>query len=129
MSYHIFFIKNHMADPVNICQDANRFFKTAFYGGVCAVFLLAFACGQDKPADKLQDGGDHAAENPQEAEGVLHLTTGQMKAVGITLGKAERKNLRAVVRAGGSLEVPPRPSPRRPSDCLSFQSTTGAGSA
>lgn len=80
--------------------------------GLCAAFaalLFLPACGEHKPGDGHNHGGEEAAsEHHEEAEGTLELTAEQMKAVGIELGKIEQKNLRSVVRASGSLEVPPQ---------------------
>jgi membrane fusion protein, heavy metal efflux system len=46
-------------------------------------------------------------ENEEHSE-AIELTEGQMKAVGIEIGKVELKNLSSVIKASGQLEVPPQ---------------------
>lgn len=59
-----------------------------------------------------EQAGKETAESkeavPAEKSGDLELSTAQMKAVGITIGLMEKKNLDAVVKANGQLAVPPQ---------------------
>jgi cobalt-zinc-cadmium efflux system membrane fusion protein len=65
--------------------------------------LLITACSQTKK-DNTQDT---KSETAKPVDGIP-LTESQMKAVGITLGTIEEKNLKAIVKANGQLEVPPQ---------------------
>lgn len=76
--------------------------------GMAAIALLSgMACSGHAHDDHGHEENAADAHAP-ETEGALSLTAEQMKAVGITLGKMEHKNLHAVVLASGSLEVPPQ---------------------
>lgn len=71
--------------------------------------MLFPACEQHPSGDGHHHESEELENGHHEAdEDLLELTAEQMKTVGIILGKVERKNLRAVVRASGSLEVPPQ---------------------
>jgi membrane fusion protein, heavy metal efflux system len=76
-----------------------------------AVLLLSFAlfsCG-DKQAENAESGSEAAeGAEAEEESGVIELSQAQMNAVGITIGKIEKKNLSSVVKASGQLEVPPQ---------------------
>lgn len=54
--------------------------------------------------------GENKTEAPTEEarEGGLELTSDQMKTVGIEIGSIEERNLDAVIKANGQLEVPPQ---------------------
>jgi len=66
---------------------------------LCAPLLIA-ACQSSAPPEQ--------EEKEQSHEDGIELSSVQMKAVGITLGKIELKNLKSVVKANGQLEVPPQ---------------------
>ncbi|GAB2653822.1 efflux RND transporter periplasmic adaptor subunit [Flavihumibacter cheonanensis] len=59
----------------------------------------------DSTAANKKKISDKAEEEHSEA---IELTTEQMKAVGIEIGKVELKNLSSVIKASGQLEVPPQ---------------------
>lgn len=48
------------------------------------------------------------AASKKDSSGIIELTPEQMRAIGITVGVIERKNLNAVVKANGQLAVPPQ---------------------
>ncbi|MGV8878577.1 MAG: efflux RND transporter periplasmic adaptor subunit [Sphingobacteriaceae bacterium] len=66
--------------------------------------MILMACQGEKKADHAAEAGHEEHEEAAE----LALTTAQMKAVGITIGPLEQKNLNAVVKANGQLAVPPQ---------------------
>jgi cobalt-zinc-cadmium efflux system membrane fusion protein len=49
-----------------------------------------------------------AAEKADQGNGLIELTSQQIKAVSIEIGNIEQKNLNAVVKASGQLAVPPQ---------------------
>ena len=59
--------------------------------------------GKENPSGKAAEG----KKEEEPAEG-LELSNAQMQAVGIVIGNIEQKNLSAVVKASGTLEVPPQ---------------------
>lgn len=75
------------------------------------IFLLCFvlfSCGDKKvETEKSSEGSAEEAEHEHES-GLIELNAAQMNAVGITVGKIEKKNLSSVVKASGQLEVPPQ---------------------
>lgn len=66
--------------------------------------MILMACQGNQKADNTVETGHEEHEEAAE----LALTAAQMKAVGITIGPLERKNLNAVVKANGQLAVPPQ---------------------
>lgn len=69
-----------------------------------AVFV--FSCGKKQSAeseDKTEQPEEHHQETPQT---IASLTEEQMKAVGITLGSVEMKELTSTIKANGQLRVP-----------------------
>ncbi|MBD8082838.1 efflux RND transporter periplasmic adaptor subunit [Chryseobacterium caseinilyticum] len=72
-------------------------------------FLFLISCGKkDTPAEsesevKTEQTEEHGEEAPKTIAG---LTEEQMKAVGITLGKIEMKELTSTIKANGALRVP-----------------------
>ncbi len=68
---------------------------------------LIISCSGDKAEKEAADEGAKK-ESVEEEENPLQLTNAQMKAVGITLGELEQKNLTSVVKASGQLAVPPQ---------------------
>ncbi|MBK0379227.1 efflux RND transporter periplasmic adaptor subunit [Mucilaginibacter segetis] len=70
--------------------------------------LILSACSD--PSDKSsneKDATEEKGKTEEDPEGI-RLTQGQLDAVGIKLGTLEEKNLKAVVKASGQLEVPPQ---------------------
>ena len=67
--------------------------------------FFLFSCG-DKTGETEKSNEENVES--EEGSGVIELTEAQMNAVGITIGKIEKKNLRSVVKASGQLEVPPQ---------------------
>lgn len=61
------------------------------------------ACSSDKPTEAKTE-----KETVEEEATALELTSNQMKTVGIEIGTIENRNLDAVVKANGQLEVPPQ---------------------
>jgi cobalt-zinc-cadmium efflux system membrane fusion protein len=68
------------------------------------ITILLAACTNHKPSEANES---QKAESEEKA-GELELTSAQMKAVGITVGTIEKRNLDAVVKANGQLAVPPQ---------------------
>ena len=72
-------------------------------------FLFLVGCGKkDAPKEseseiKTEQTEEHGDEAPQT---IASLTEEQMKAVGITLGKIEMKELTSTIKANGALRVP-----------------------
>lgn len=85
--------------PINIKQGLNAILILLIMG----TMLAACTNGKEKQLEKTAES--HAGEEPTEG---LELSDAQMQAVGIVIGNIERKNLSAVVKASGSLEVPPQ---------------------
>jgi RND family efflux transporter MFP subunit len=78
---------------------------------IYTVFALVFlvSCGKKKASTeseseiKTEQTEEHGEEAPQT---IASLTEEQMKAVGITLGKIEMKELTSTIKANGALRVP-----------------------
>ncbi len=78
------------------------------FSAALLLFFALFSCG-DKQAENAESASKSAEHAEAEEEsGVIELSQAQMNAVGITIGKIEKKNLSSVVRASGQLEVPPQ---------------------
>ena len=77
------------------------------------VFLISFgnifllSCGS---SSEKEDKKESVNEKTSEEKGndIIELSEEQLKAVGITIGSLEQKNLNAVVKASGQLAVPPQ---------------------
>lgn len=70
-----------------------------------AVFM--FSCGKKESAETAEEKTKQPEEQHQEAlQTIASLTEEQMKAVGITLGSIEMKELTATIKANGQLRVP-----------------------
>lgn len=74
-------------------------------------FVLIFLVGCEKKAASTEVEGEvkteQAEEHGEEAlQTIASLTEEQMKAVGITLGKIEMKELTSTIKANGALRVP-----------------------
>lgn len=74
---------------------------------VFTLLILLNGCG----ADPRENDGQNHEESPQAGhkegeETVTSLTEAQIKAVGITFGNMEQKDLTAVIKANGILRVP-----------------------
>ena len=92
----------------------SNIFKMLITIAVAISFVLVFACNNE--GNQLSDGDNHlenthenANEKHDHAEGestIVRLSQDQMRAVGITLGEIENKNLTATIRANGVLRVP-----------------------
>lgn len=65
-----------------------------------AMLFLISCTGNNTPTEMKDEEEEHSD--------ALSLTEKQMRAVGISLGKIEFKNLKSVVKANGRLEVPPQ---------------------
>ncbi|OXA90006.1 efflux RND transporter periplasmic adaptor subunit [Flavobacterium hercynium] len=78
---------------------------------VALSLLTLIGCGQknnegdtkEVASEKTEAGKE---EHGEETSSIAELTQDQMKAVGITLGTIENKNLTAVIKANGALRVP-----------------------
>jgi len=68
----------------------------------CATGLLLAACGSSKEAETAEEAGHGAHENTSTAS----LSAEQLRAIGITLGSVEKKQLTASLKANGILNVP-----------------------
>lgn len=91
--------------------------KTIFILGISICTLSFFACNRGHEEGGGHDHGENAqqgesAEENHEGESsaIVSLTPEQIKAVEITLGDIENKNLTAVIKVNGSLRVPNRNS-------------------
>jgi len=70
-----------------------------------AVFI--FSCGKKQSEEKSEEKTEQPEEQLQESpQTTASLTADQMKAVGITLGSIEMKELTATIKANGQLRVP-----------------------
>lgn len=70
---------------------------------ITGTMITACNNGKGNPLKKEVE----AHEKEEHTEG-LELSDAQIKAVGIVIGNIERKNLSSVIKASGSLEVPPQ---------------------
>lgn len=75
---------------------------------ICMLTFVCYACNEK--SQEQNDHGDHeseaAAQGHAEEHDEVSLSTEQFRTVGITLGRAEYKNLGASVKVNGKLEVP-----------------------
>lgn len=70
-----------------------------------AVFM--FSCSKKESAENAEEKTEQPEEQHQEApQTIASLTQEQIKAVGITLGSIEMKELTATIKANGQLRVP-----------------------
>ncbi len=84
--------------------------KSIAFALLLNVLLLISSCGnkdnhsqnEEKPKEATNSGESHEEEMPT----IATLTQEQIKAVGIQLGKLERKELTATIKANGMLRVP-----------------------
>lgn len=67
------------------------------------LLLIISACNNEKEATEEQ-----AEHHDEESSSIIELTQEQINAVGIEIDTLEEKNLSAVVKASGKLEVPPQ---------------------
>lgn len=85
--------------PINIKQGLSAILVLLIIG----TMITACTNGKENQSEKTAES--HAEEEPAEG---LELSNAQMQAVGIVIGNIEHKNLSAVVKASGTLEVPPQ---------------------
>lgn len=86
--------------PINIKQGLSIILVMLFIGTMMTACKNGKAIQSEKPTESH-------AEKKEPAEG-LELSKAQMQAVSIQIGNIEHKNLSAVVKASGKLEVPPQ---------------------
>ncbi|PYF74638.1 efflux RND transporter periplasmic adaptor subunit [Pedobacter nutrimenti] len=86
--------------PINIKQGLSIILVMLFIGTMMTACKNGKAIPSEKPTESH-------AEKEEPAEG-LELSKAQMQAVSIQIGNIEHKNLSAVVKASGKLEVPPQ---------------------
>lgn len=80
-------------------------FKIKYLAAITMLSLgLIMGCTNNKPSETKTA----APTEETSAKDGLELTLAQMKTVGIEIGKIEERNLDAVVKANGQLEVPPQ---------------------
>lgn len=67
-----------------------------------SVAILVIACGKKSP--------DTGKNQPEETlnETIVNVTAEQEKTAGIKLGKAENRSLSGIIRANGTIDVPPQ---------------------
>lgn len=65
------------------------------------------SCGNSK-TKQVTEETETKADTAQKEEGIVEVTSEQMKAVGIEMGVVEQQNLTSVVKASGQLTVPPQ---------------------
>lgn len=76
---------------------------------IAFVFVFLVSCGKKDASTeseseiKIEQTEEHSDESPQT---IASLTEEQMKAVGITLGTIEMKELTSTIKANGALRVP-----------------------
>lgn len=68
-----------------------------------AAAMLVVSCGNKPDANKATEAHDH-----EEEAGVVELTAGQFKTVGIAYGKPENRQISGAVKVNGLLDVPPQ---------------------
>lgn len=85
--------------PINIKKGLSAILVLLIIG----TMITACTNGKENQSEKTAES--HAEEEPAEG---LELSNAQMQAVGIVIGNIEQKNLSAVVKASGTLEVPPQ---------------------
>ncbi len=86
-------------------------YKTAYIVFSILVSSILFAsCGNSATTKEEPKTAEAAKDKEGEEEhaGVVEISEEQLKAVGITIGNLEQKNLNAVVKASGQLAVPPQ---------------------
>lgn len=72
-----------------------------------SISLFIISCGKKEAApEKKTETTEKNKEHKEEAPTIAALTEEQMKAVGVTLGNIEMKELTATVKANGLLRVP-----------------------
>ncbi|GAA0564084.1 efflux RND transporter periplasmic adaptor subunit [Chitinophaga japonensis] len=85
-------------------------YKTVYFS-FCFLLssLLLYSCGgsTDKKEVKTEVAANEK-EGQEEHTDVVEISEQQLKAVGITIGNLEQKNLNAVVKASGQLAAPPQ---------------------
>ncbi|OQP60201.1 efflux transporter periplasmic adaptor subunit [Niastella vici] len=84
-------------------------YKTAIVTGVFLLNSFLFlSCGSSSGKKEVKAEVVAKEREEKEPEGIVELSEEQLKAVGITVGPLEQKNLNAVVKASGQLAVPPQ---------------------
>ncbi|MBS0424082.1 MAG: efflux RND transporter periplasmic adaptor subunit [Proteobacteria bacterium] len=77
------------------------------------VFLISFgnifllSCGSSSEKEEKKESVNEKTSE-EKGNDIIELSEEQLKAVGITIGSLEQKNLNAVVKASGQLAVPPQ---------------------
>ncbi|MBS1576791.1 MAG: efflux RND transporter periplasmic adaptor subunit [Bacteroidetes bacterium] len=77
------------------------------------VFLISFgnifllSCGSSSQKEEKKESINEKTSE-EKGNDIIELSEEQLKAVGITIGSLEQKNLNAVVKASGQLAVPPQ---------------------
>lgn len=77
--------------------------KTSKIYSFILIFFLIASCSSEKATPE----GKPEPHEEEQSEGI-ELTQEQINAVGIEMGMIEKKNLSAIVKASGVLEVPPQ---------------------
>ena len=88
---------------MNLNRYSRRFIKGLFT--MALISMSTVACSDKKSTEEVTEATE---EKPEE--GGLHFTSEQIAALGIQFGTVEKKNLTAVIKASGTLEVPPQNS-------------------
>lgn len=70
---------------------------------IISAFLLITACGTKSPTDELKADADANVN-----QNTVSLTDAQFKSAGIVLGKLENKSIASVLKASGTIDVPPQ---------------------
>lgn len=79
------------------------------YIGIYGLALLVLSACQPAPEDQESAVTQHAAKPADEhTEGLVTLTPRQCKAIDLTLGTIQQKNLSGTIKANGQLELPPQ---------------------
>lgn len=72
----------------------------------CSVFFLVQNCGKEKNTTATETVAKETETHHEESENIVSLTEEQMKSMDIQLGKVEQKELTAIIKANGNLNVP-----------------------
>ena len=84
-------------------------YKTNFFiTALLFIMITLCSCGNKTASTETETKKSDSVEVKNEQAGAIELTEQQMKAVGIELGSIEEKNLNAVIKASGQLQVPPQ---------------------
>jgi len=80
--------------------------KSTYFFLLLSALLFVTSCGKQEKTTEKETVAKEAEAHHEETENVVSLSEEQMKSVGIELGKVEQKELTAIIKANGNLNVP-----------------------